>query len=173
VITSIEEAVLARVLDRIEAFRVGGVQQGSRQLLSDIAVAVAVLEGDFERVTDTRWRQDVTVSVLVKFKNLTSEEARRKGINPLVQAIVQLLLMQTLGLKIKPLRPKRFRDVTTEEKIVAGVIEYLIEFTTSFTIDALDEEQVTDLLVVGLSYLLKPGDDVADASDKVILEGPQ
>jgi hypothetical protein len=169
-ITAIEEAVLNEITTRIAALKTGGVQKDSKQLLTANAVAVAVLEGSFERVTQRSWRQDVTVSVLVKLKNMTSEEARRKGINPIVAAIIQLLILKTLGLAIKPLAPKRFRDVTTEEKYSAGVIEYLIEFDTSFTIDALDDEAVEDLISVGLSYLLKPGDGVADASDTIHME---
>lgn len=49
------------------------------------------------------------------------------------------------------------------------MIEYLIEFTTSFYIEKQDDEVVTDLLTVGLSYLLKPGDAVVDASDEITL----
>ncbi|GFO67883.1 hypothetical protein GMLC_14620 [Geomonas limicola] len=169
-ITALEEAVLNEITTRIAALKTGGVQKDAKQLLTANAVAVAVLEGTFKEVAQREWRQDVTVSVLVKFKNMTNEEARRKGINPIVAAVIQLLVLKTFGLKIQPLVPKRFRDVTTEEKYAAGVIEYLIEFGTSFTIKALDEEAVTDLITVGLSYLLKPGDSIADASDTIHLE---
>jgi hypothetical protein len=171
VISAIETAVLTEITTRIPALKTGGVQKDARALLTANAVAVAVLEGSFERVTNMSWRQDVTVSVLVKFKNMQSEEARRLGINPIVKAVIQLLIQKKLGLDIRPLTPKRFRDVTTEEKYTAGVIEYLIEFSTSFTIEVLDDEAVTDLLTVGLSYLITPGDDLADASDTVDLKG--
>lgn len=164
-ITAIEEAVLDRITSRITALKTGANQKDTKQLLTSHAVAVAVLEGTFERVTDSCWRQDITVSVLVKFKNMTSEEARRKGINPLCKGIVLLLAGQKLDLDIKALQPKRFRDVTTEEKYNGGVIEYLIEFTTAFFIKKQEEDEVNDLITMSLAYMLKPGDDTADASD--------
>lgn len=168
-ITAIEEATLDRITSRIAELKTGGNQKDTKQLLTANAVAVAVLEGTFERVTNSSWRQDVTVSVLVKFKNMNSEEARRKGINPLCKGIILLLVGQKLGLEIKALQPKSFRDVTNEEKYTAGVIEYLIEFTTSFYIEKQDDEVVTDLLTVGLSYLLQPGDAIVDATDTIDL----
>lgn len=168
-ITAIEEATLDRITSRIAELKTGGNQKDTKQLLTANAVAVAVLEGTFERVTNSSWRQDCTVSVLVKFKNMNSEEARRKGINPLCKGIILLLVGQKLGLEIKALQPKSFRDATSAEKYTAGVIEYLIEFTTSFYIEKQDDEVVTDLLTVGLSYLLKPGDAVVDASDEITL----
>ena len=168
-ITAIEEAVLNRITTRIAALKTGGNQKDMKQLLTANAVAVACLEGTFERVTKASWRQDVTVSVLVKFKNMASEEARRNGINPLCKGIILLLVGQKLGLGIKELQPKSFRDVTNEEKYNAGIIEYLIEFTTAFYIETQDDEVVTDLLTVGLSYLLTPGDAVVDAAETVDL----
>ena len=166
-ITAIEEAVLAAITEKIPALKNGGVQKDARQLVTPTAVAVAVLEGTFERITDSSWRQDVTVSVLVKFKNVQSEEARRKGINPLIQGIIQLLIMKTLGLQIKTLKPKRFRDVTTEEKYAGGVIEYLLEFATSFTIKVLEEEEAGELVTLGLTYLFTHGDSAEDAADTI------
>ena len=168
-ITAIEEAVLTRITTRIAELKTGGNQKDTRQLLTANAVAVACLEGTFESVTRTSWRQNVTVSVLVKFKNMQSEEARRNGINPLCEGIILLLVGQKLNLGIKELQPKSFKDVTNEEKYTAGVIEYLIEFTTAYHIEKQDDEVVTDLLTVGLSYLLKPGDAVADATDTIDL----
>jgi len=168
-ITAIETAALKRITDAIAAITSSGAQKDTRQLLTANAVAVAVLEGSFTHVARYSWRQDCTVSVLVKFKNMQSEEARRKGINPLVKGIILLLAGQKLGLDIRELQPKSFRDVTNEEKYVGGVIEYLLEFTTSFTIERQDDEAVTDLITIGLNYYLQdPADDqVADASDVI------
>lgn len=168
-ITAIEEAALARITAAIAAVASSGAQKDTRQLLTPTAVACAVLEGSFEHVARYSWRQNCTVSVLVKFKNMQSEEARRKGINPLVKGIILLLAGQKLGLDIKELQPKSFRDVTNEEKYVGGVIEYLLEFTTAFHIDRQDDEVVTDLITIGLQYYLQdPADDlVVDASDTI------
>jgi hypothetical protein len=170
-VSEIERTILALIEDNIEAVRASGVQKDARRLLAPVAVAVAVLDGKFEKVGQASFRQDITISILVKFKNMQSEAARRNGINPIVQAIVQLLALNRLDLEIKPLVPVRFRDVTTEEKYAGGVIEYLVEFATSFSIEKQSTEIATDLLKVGLNYLLTPGDAVADATDTITLQG--
>ncbi|MDA8428936.1 MAG: DUF1834 family protein [Geobacteraceae bacterium] len=164
-LTAIEQATLTRLTDKIPALKSAGVQKDSRQLLRDISVAVACLSGKFNKIGQAIWRNECTVSVLLKFKNMQSEEARRKGINPLVVAAVQILLGQKLGLAIGPLHAVMFRDVTSEEKYDAGVIEYLLEFSTWFDIRQLEEEALGDLITMAIDYLLKPGDDAIDASD--------
>jgi hypothetical protein len=146
VITAIEEAVVTHLTGLVPALK-GGVQKDSRQLLRDTSVAVAILDGRFEPHGQVCSRCDCTVSVLLKFKNVQSESARRKGINPLVTAVVQGLLGQRLGLGIGPLQPKSFGDVTSEDKYEAGVIEYLIEFTTWYDVLPLEEDQLAPLLI--------------------------
>lgn len=164
-ITAIEQAALALLIDKIPALKGGSLQKGSQQLLRDTAVAVAILDGKFEKLGQAVYRNDCTLSVLIKFKNMTSEEDRRKGINPLVMAASQLLLGQKLGLEIGKLEPVRFRDVTTDEKYQAGTIEYLLLFETWFDIRKLDEEDLGDLITIAVDYILKPGDDTVDAAD--------
>lgn len=163
-ITAIETATLARLTDKIPALS-GAIQKDARQQLRDVAVAVAVLDGKFEKIGQATWRNDCTVSVLLKFKNMQSEEARRRGINPLTIAAVQYLIGQKLGLAIGALIPVRFRDVTTEDKYTAGSIEYLLEFSTWFDMVRMDEEQTGDLVTMAIDYLLTPGDATVDATD--------
>jgi hypothetical protein len=50
-------------------------------------------------------------------------------------------------LGIGPLQPKSFGDVTSEDKYEAGVIEYLIEFTTWYDVLPLEEDQLAPLLI--------------------------
>jgi len=164
-LTAIEQATLTRLTDNIPALKSSGVQKDSRQLLRDTSVAVAVLDGKFNKIGQTCFRNDCTVSVLLKFKNMQSEEARRKGINPLVIAAIQYLLGQKLGLSIGALEPVRFRDVTSEDKYEAGIIEYLLEFSTWFDIRKLEDEALGDLVTLAIDYLLKPGDGTVDATD--------
>lgn len=164
-LTAIEEATLARLTDKVPALKAAGLQKDNRQLLRDVSVAVAVLAGKFNRVSNNTWRAEATVSVLLAFKNMQSESARRKGINPLVLASIQTLLGQKLELSIGALQPGQFRDVTSEEKYAAGVIEYLLEFSTHFDLRQQSEENIGDLVTMAIDYLLKPGDDTVDASD--------
>jgi len=168
-LTAIETAALALLNDKVAAVKSSALQKGSNQLLRDIAIAVAVLDGKFRRLVKDTWCSDCTVSVLIKFKNVQSEEARRKGINPLVCLAVQSLLGQKLGLDITRLEPLGFRDVTSEDKYAAGVIEYLLEFATSYDIVKLPEEDLGDLVTIAIDYFLQdPADDeLADGSDTI------
>lgn len=165
-ITAIEQAALARLTDNIPALKgAGAAQKDARQQLRDTTVAVAVLEGKFAPIGQAVYRNTCSVSVLLKFKNMTGEEARRKGINPLVASAVQLLLGQKLGLTIGALQPLGFRDVTTEEQYETGTIQYLLEFSTHFDLRRMAEEDLGDLITIYVDYLLTPGDDLVDASD--------
>lgn len=165
-ITAIEQATLTRLTDMIPALKgSGAAQKDSRQQLRDTTVAVAVLDGKFSPVGQAVFRNTCTVSVLLKFKNMKSEEDRRKGINPLVAAAVQILLGQKLGLAITALQPVSFRDATTEDKYEAGIIEYLLEFSTQFDIRLLEDDALGTLITIAVDYLLKPGDATVDGSD--------
>jgi hypothetical protein len=111
----------------------------------------------------------------IVFSHLGNEEQRRRGIYPLLEGIVQALLLQTLGLGIAPLRPKTFRNVTSETLRAKGLLVYSLEFETSCHLRKLDEEEADDLLRVGLNYYLQdPEDDeVADASDLIGEPAPE
>jgi hypothetical protein len=98
-----------------------------------------------------------------------NESQRRKGIYPILQGIVQCLLLQDLGLKMTPLVPKSFRNITSEAQKERGLIAYSLEMKTKTQIKRLDDETVTDLLTIGLNYYLKPGDDAVDATDLLTL----
>lgn len=168
-LSEIEKNALARLTSRLDGIRAAGVQKGANGMFVNPAIAAAVLDGEFERSSKSTWKQKVTLSLLLKFKQLQGEEKRREGINPLVEAAVQILLDQKLGLKIDPLSPLRFRDVSTEADAEAGEIRYLIQFATSYKIEKQPDEAVTDLLTVAMQYFIKPGDDTADAADTVEL----
>ena len=133
------------------------------------AVYVSLEEGTFKRTTSDTFSVDVTGYVDIVFSGLQSEDQRRKGIFPILKGIIQCLLQQTLGMKIDPIVPKSFRNTTTEENRKAGLIIFTLEILTKYYIKKLSDEAVVKLLSVGLNYYLKPGDDVADASDEVTL----
>lgn len=169
--TDIEAAVLEEITSRLEGVRAWAVQKDAAGLYQGPTASVAIFEGTFEKVTQAAWKQKVTVNVLLTFKHERGEEERRRGINPLVQGVVQTLMLRDLGLAMEPLKPVRFREVTESEDHEARKIVYLIEFATSFVITRQSDEEVTDLLRIGLDYYLKPGDGARDASDLVELGG--
>lgn len=169
--TDIEAAVLEEITSRLEGVRAWAVQKDAAGLYQGPTASVAIFEGTFEKVTQAAWKQKVTVNVLLTFKHERGEEERRRGINPLVQGVVQTLMLKDLGLAMEPLKPVRFRDVTDEADYEARRIVYLVEFATAFTLVRLDDEAAVDLLRIGLEYYLKPGDGARDASDLVELGG--
>ena len=64
--------------------------------------------------------------------------------------------------------PVSLRDVTSEDKYEAGIIEYLLEFSTWFDIRQLEEEALGILITMAVDYLLTPGDATVDGSDTLI-----
>ena len=167
-ITEIEGAAVALITDKLAAVRKAGGKKAGEGVGPSPSVDAACLEGSFTRAADKTWSQGVTLSLLLTLANPKSEEARRNGVNPLVQAVVQLMLEQRLGLKIKPLHPLGWREVTNEDDYDEGKIRFLIRFSTSFNIRKLDdEEEVEELLGVAVNYLLQPGDDKIDAEDEL------
>ena len=169
--TDIELAVLSELTDKITGIRATANQKDQVGLYPGPTVSVAIFEGTFEKVTQVTWKQKVTVNVLLTFKHERGEEERRKGINPIIQGVIQSLMLRDLGLAMETLKPVRFREVTDSDDYEARTIVCLVEFATAFTLTRLDDEAAGELLKVGLNYYLKPGDDVVDASDLVELEG--
>jgi hypothetical protein len=168
-LTDIEQGALDRITTRIDGIRISGIKKDAAGMFVNPSVAAACLDGEMEKITQVTYRQKVTLSVLLIFKDLQGEDKRRKGINPLLLGIIQILLLQDLGLAIKPLVPLRFRDITTTNDYTEGKVRYLLQFATSYTITSQSDEEVDDLLRVGFNYYLKPGDDTADASDLLTL----
>lgn len=169
--TDIELAVLNKLTAKLSGIRAAANQKDQVGLYPGPTVSVAIFEGTFEKITQVTWKQKVTVHVLLTFKHERGEDERRKGINPILQGVVQTLMLRDLGLAMEPLKPVSFREVTDDDDYEARTIVYLVQFATSFTVTRLDDEDAVDLLRLGLNYYLKPGDDLVDATDLVTLQG--
>ena len=169
--SDIERAIEAHLVDRIAEVRKTALQRNARYIFTNPAITVAILKSPAREVGRRAFRFDPVINVLVTFQNAKSEEDRRDGINPLVMAIIRVLTRQKLGLDMGELLPRGFREVTEEADYSENKIVYLVEFTTHFFLQGDDQELVTDLLTVGLSYFLQdPADDGApDATDNVTL----
>jgi len=169
-LNEIEKAVKDRIDLKIAEVKKTLVQKGASPIaLTSPAVFVSCEEGKFKKQGQTSYQQSADVFVEIEFKDLSSEEARRRGALLIVKALVQYLILQKLDLKILPLEPVRWAHITDKDDISTGIARFQIVFSTAFSIEAIDDEAVTDLLRVGLNYLLKPGDDVVDATDLVEL----
>lgn len=128
------------------------------------SIDVIAGEGKFEKVAQD-YKLKTAVFVIVTFQHLRSVRDRRKGVYPILEAIIACLVRQTLELKIDPLIPKRVDNITEKDEAEDGKIVMQIEFETGFIFNKLSEEEINDLITIGLNYYLKPGDDVADAQD--------
>lgn len=135
------------------------------------AVFLSTEMGGFKRITQTKYRCELTLVIVIIFKNYKSEKDRRHGVYPILQGVIDLLLLQDLDLEITPITPKSFRNVTDDALADKGLLAYQIEFETSYVIEKTYDEPDVDLLKIGLEYYLQDpeDDDVMDAQDIVDL----
>jgi hypothetical protein len=169
-INDLEQAVLSRIEERMAAgVNNVSVQRGVESLPVP-GVAVSIEEGKFSREASDNFKLEATGYVDIVFSELSSDELRRKGVYLILEGVYQALLLQTLDLKIKPIVPKDFRNITSKEDHDEGKIVFTLSFTTSWIVTKLDDEAATDLLIVGLGYYLNPAAETPTAADTVTLE---
>lgn len=169
-ITEITTNALNEIKSKLAGIATTSLQKDAKGIFVNPSIVAAIVDGKCRRVTSVAYKVEAVLSVLVTFKNMRGEEDRRQGVMPFVEGVMGLLLLKDFGLKIDPLVPEGFREVTTDGDYTNGEIKYIISFGTGFNIEKQSDEVVTDLLRVGLSYYLKPGDAVTDAEDTVTLE---
>lgn len=135
------------------------------------AVFVFTETGKYSRTAMNKYRCELGVFVLVAFRDVKSEKMRRHGLYPILEGVIQGLMLNSLGLDIDPLVPKSFRNITDADMQKGNVLAYQIEFATAYTAKP-PEEKTVDLLRIGLEYYLQdPADDgVMDAQDIVTLQ---
>ena len=135
------------------------------------AVFVYTEIGKFTKQAMSRYKCGLGVFVLIAFHDVKSEKKRRHGLYPILEGVIQGLMLNNLGLGIDPLVPKGFRNITDKDMQKSNVLAYQLEFSTAFTMKPPEEETV-DLLKVGLEYYLQdPVDDgQLDAQDLVELK---
>lgn len=167
-IAQVEDKMLERLKNKGLDVRDFDVQKGTDGLVKP-ACYVATELGSFKKLSQSTFRQIISVSLYLVFRHLKDEKERRRGLYPILEGAIGYLTLQTLGLDISPLTPKSFRNITDEDTFRAGLIAYQIDFETGYDIVAMSDEQVTELLRIGLNYYLKPGDETPDASDLVNL----
>ncbi len=129
------------------------------------------------RVGPRTWRYQGTFEVLVAQRNLVQDRARQAddsrgqdvGVYQLLEDNKLALVNATLGLQIEPLAPGAIRSVAKSLVNRDAITVMAQQFATAWTEIYPDPALAPagDLITVGLSYLLKPGDDESDASDQV------
>jgi hypothetical protein len=167
-LADVEKNALERLKDKNLPVKSLEVKSDKKQSLSSPMVSVYSGNGRFTKNAQ-KYHLGYSLFFIVEFRHLKDEASRREGIYPILESIVQLLTLQKLGLSIDALVPASMHNITDEDDARNGLIVWQLEFTTGFIIEAMSDEEVEDLLTVGLSYFLKPGDDIADAEDDVQL----
>jgi hypothetical protein len=132
---------------------------------------VIVGGGSFQKVSK-HYKLAANVYVVVTFQNLRSVKDRRKGVYPIIESIAALLINNSLGLSIDPLKPRRLDNITEKAEAEDGRIVFQLEFETGFVIEKLSDDEIVDLYTVGLTYYLAPDDEAADAADVVTVQEP-
>jgi hypothetical protein len=121
----------------------------------------------FQRQEHDSFKKLVTLHVFLIFASLSGPKGRRTGAHPLVLAIEQLLIGQTFGLDIQPLVPLRSPEITDADLRAALKIGFRVDLSTFYDVTSISDEEIVNLLTIAASYTLKPGDDVADATDLI------
>jgi hypothetical protein len=165
-INEIENAIVTLLTNQLAAAHKIAVQKGVAGLTQP-AVYASVEAGSFERISNSTVKQAVTVYLDIIFSSLKDQKARREGVNLILEGAVQLLLMNSLGLAVHPLMPKNWRNTTTTELDELGLISYSLELATSYHLTKLSDDEINDLITIGVSYLLTPGDTDIDGADTV------
>jgi hypothetical protein len=172
-LSDIENGIVERLNTKLTGVTKAFVDKARSNLNLNLPIIdVIVGGGTFTSATMSQYKVKTQVFVVLTFKNLKSEADRRKGVYPILIAILLLLAGNKFGLKIDALAPKRLDNVTEEVEAKAGKIVFQIEFETGFVLTPTSDEELVDLLTVGLAYYLEDpaNDDVADASDTVTLD---
>lgn len=170
-ITEIENAIIDKLETGGLSVRDIAIKAGSTGIVYP-AVFLSTETADYKRITQAKYRCELSIVIVVIFKNFKSEKDRRHGVYPILQSVIGLLLLQDFDLDISPTIPNSFRNVTDNDLADKGLMAYQIELRTSYVIEKIDDEELFDLLRIGLEYYLQdPEDDgVMDAQDIIDLE---
>lgn len=134
--------------------------QSNISALSRPGLACAVMSGDFtEADFSGRIEENAKIVVSLVFKNVASEEERRKIAHPAVSYVIGKLHNNDVGLDMKPLSVARWRDVTTAEHLTVACMVVEIEFTTQFTVTPESaEHNYRELLSIGTTFKIEGHD---------------
>lgn len=170
-LTQIEENVAARLDEKLEKPKRVTIDEAHGQTaLAMPAIDVVCGGGPFAKAAQS-WKLQLTVYVIVTFQNLRSVRDRRKGVYPILLAVLGWLTGEKLGLPIERLKPARLDNITNKEEAEEGKIVFQLSFETAFVFEKLSDEDVGEILEIALNYYLKPGDDEVDAMD-IVRVGP-
>lgn len=137
-------------------------------------INISIDNGVFSKMTMWKRKCKPTVMLHLIMQNMRSEEKRRFGILKLIEAIINVIDNQNLGLSLQDdFKAQNFTNVTTDDYAAANYILYNINFTCSFVYDTPNAEydDTGELkLIMNNLFLQDPTDDgIADLTGQVDL----
>jgi hypothetical protein len=142
------------------------------------AISVAVDTMSFKKVTmNTTYKvvMMITLFLMVSNVGVKGEELNRKNIINLIEAIVDSLLLEKLGLPLQdPLIPVSTTNLTGFPFSGAGYLVYELKFTCSYNFEHIpdNEKDLGRLKKIVVDYFIHPDDDgIKDASSEISLTG--
>jgi hypothetical protein len=138
------------------------------------AICVATESVGYQLKDESTVEWSPTIMLYLVFKNVSSEDARRKGAYPILQGAVELLQLQDLGLDIDPLVPgPRGEEILNSALEQSGLIGFKVPFTTNFDVSKYQAEtEAVKLIQSGITYYSKQADgsQVIAGTDEVNLQ---
>ena len=127
------------------------------------AISVAIDQGTYKKITMTTYKAFVLVTLFLMVSNVSvrGEQMARRQVIDLVDAIVNVLLLEKLGLPLQdPLIPTTFSNITPLDKANAGYQIYQLQFTCSYNFTKIPDEEgganAALLKKIVLDYYLHP-----------------
>jgi len=118
----------------------------------------------------TSFETELSLYVMLQVKNMRSDDFRRKAVYPFLQIAKSALSGERLGLDIDPIVPVRDQNVSTEDDARAGVMTWLLEFSTSYQWCKLEDESIDDLKKIILdNYLGSTDEGLPPVSSEIAL----
>lgn len=176
-LNDVELAILRRLQDsglKSNVFAISDFEDNADTIRCP-AVNVAFWDGTFSslNMNGTKLKLDALVYLTIVVQNVKDEKSKRHSVYPLVMTAASLLsghkLKDADGVVLDgagPLQPRRLRK-TFETK---SRIAFVLEVKLPLTIELQSDETAAEIMSVAMSYMIKPGDDCADAEDIVTFD---
>lgn len=171
IVSTLKHATGLAYLKTVDSYA-GQLDEGLTEVIRSYpAVWVAFAgSGKPKKTGSNTWKVPATFVVMVAARNVRAEKAARIGtVNEvgaykILKDVRALLLNQDLGLAIERFEPGATKTLYNTKVGKDGLAIFSQEWSTAFA-DHLPAEAAVNLLRFGINYYLKPGDDIADASD--------
>jgi phage gp37-like protein len=121
-----------------------------------------------------KWKVPATFVTIVAARNVRDEESSRRGSSgepgtyQMLDDVRAMLIREDFGLAIERLQPGPVKTLYNTRLRGQALSVFSQEWSTAY-IATMPSVQQVDWLKLGIDYKLKPGDDIADASDLITL----